>query len=55
MFAIQVLLDSDVTADCVYKIGRDNFHLYKDENGKEFGLGFHWSQKFGCFFSKDVN
>jgi len=40
----QVLMNCNVTAECVYKEKSKNFHSFSDENGNRYGLGFHKSE-----------
>lgn len=36
-----VLMNCNVTSDCIYKQKAPDFHKFVDENGVQYGLGFH--------------
>eukprot|EP00485_Elphidium_margaritaceum_P006612 CAMPEP_0202691444 /NCGR_PEP_ID=MMETSP1385-20130828/6157_1 /ASSEMBLY_ACC=CAM_ASM_000861 /TAXON_ID=933848 /ORGANISM="Elphidium margaritaceum" /LENGTH=494 /DNA_ID=CAMNT_0049346851 /DNA_START=155 /DNA_END=1639 /DNA_ORIENTATION=+ len=40
----QVLMNCNVTAECIYKEKSKNFHSFADELGNRYGLGFHKSE-----------
>lgn len=37
----KVLINCNITADCIYKIKTSDFHKFTDENREIYGFGFH--------------